>query len=76
MRVRLSTALLAVTALFAARAAAAWTAGPGPDPQPPGLRLPAAAAPVSYSVRLTIDPERPVFQGAVDVEVRLVEQQR
>ena len=71
MRVRLSAALLAAMALVAARAAAR-TAGP-PDPQPPKLRLPATAAPVSYAVRLTIDPERPDFRGVVDVEVRLSE---
>jgi alanyl aminopeptidase len=67
MRPRLSTALLAVSVLVTSRAVGS------PEPVPPKLRLPAVAAPVSYAVRLTIDPSKPTFRGAVDVEVRLAE---
>jgi len=67
MRVRPSAAVVAA-ALFAAGTAARAA---GPEPEPPKLRLPGGAAPVSYAVRLTIDPAQPVFRGAVDVEVRL-----
>ena len=77
MRFRLSTALLAVSALLTASprlalAGARQTSAPV-EPAPPKLRLPSTAAPVSYGVRLTIDPARPAFRGVVDVEVRLAE---
>jgi alanyl aminopeptidase len=37
------------------------------------MRLSGAAAPVSYAVRLAVDPASPAFRGVVDVEVRLEE---
>ena len=70
MRARrsISAVALAAVALAFARIALA------DDPAPPALRLSAtAASPVSYAVRLTIDPAQPTFRGAVDVEIRLGE---
>jgi len=70
MRARLPILAVALAALALASA----RIGLADDPAPPALRLSAtAASPVSYAVRMAIDPAQPTFRGAVDVEIKLGE---
>ena len=43
----------------------------GVDAEAPGLRLPEGAAPLTYDVRLELDPDRESFAGRVEIRVRL-----
>ncbi|HEY4059424.1 MAG TPA: M1 family metallopeptidase [Kofleriaceae bacterium] len=43
---------------------------------PPGLRLPDGVVPLSYALRLELDPEKTVFAGHVDIRVMLDEPKR
>ena len=42
-----------------------------PEPPTPGVRLPDGATPLSYDLRLEVDPDRDVFTGTVAIHVRL-----
>ena len=63
MKTRLAGILLLALALPALSRAA--------DPQPPELRLPEAARPISMSVDLTILPEQESFDGKVGIDLEL-----
>ncbi|RMH43415.1 MAG: M1 family peptidase [Deltaproteobacteria bacterium] len=52
-------------------AAPATAPAPSETPKPPAFRLPDTAAPVSYTVELTLDPAKSTFDGEVTIEVDL-----
>ena len=57
--------LIGIVALFPATLSAA------DDLQPPQFRLPSYAAPVHYSVDLSVAPDQDTFQGTVDIDLTL-----
>ena len=42
-------------------------------PEPPKLRLPAAAEPTGYAAELTIDPSQKTFRGSISIDLRVKE---
>ncbi|MGH9380229.1 MAG: M1 family aminopeptidase [Thermoanaerobaculia bacterium] len=62
--------LLAVAGGSPARSQAAAKAVAA-EPQPPALRLPEGARPVSYAARLSLDPRQPEFDGSIDIRLAL-----
>jgi alanyl aminopeptidase len=45
-----------------------------PTSKPPGLRLPGTAAPLSYDLRLEVNPDEPLFRGRVEITTKLANQ--
>lgn len=72
-RVRIALLLVALTCLFASLINAQAVGSPPTITltTPPTLRLPTIAQPTSYRVRLTLDPAKQTFDGAMDLELEL-----
>jgi alanyl aminopeptidase len=56
--------------------AAAATPAAEDSPEPPRLRLPTTVAAEGNRVRLVLDPEKPTFNGRIEIDVRIAEPTR
>lgn len=74
---RIPLAPCAVAVLLALAAAvpgyAQEAATTSAEPQPPELRLPGNAQPLSYAAELELDPRQPEFEGSIDIRLELAE---
>jgi alanyl aminopeptidase len=55
---------------------AAPVSQPVEAPKPPELRLPAAAAPKRYALKVAITPGQPTFEGTIDIDLAIREPSR